>query len=352
MGSDSGGYGGTEVKQVLIAKELKAIGFNITFLVHDYGQSQIVNCDGITIIKTTPYGIENKRGSFYRSIYSIWKAMQIANADVYFKRAAGPVTGIIALYCKIFKKRFIYAVASSYDIDGGYLRQSSFRDRILHNFGFNVSEKIILQVREYKNLLNQSFVMKSIVIPDAFQIPDLEEIVPIDQRKYFLFIGALRPVKRPDIFIELASEFPENKFVMIGGPLADIDYYNMIKKRTNKIENLDFLGHVTRDKIGFFISNAIALINTSDREGLPNTVTESWSYGVPVISLNINPDGLIEKLGYFCHNKKRKLSSSIQDILYNHSNYKKLKNKSRAYVEKYHRIADILKLYEKVINEN
>jgi len=348
-----GGFGGTEVKQVIIAKALfSSYGHHITFLAHDYGQQPRTVYDGIRIIKTFPYENEIKKGGFYRSIIPVWKGLKMANADIYFKRAAGPMTGIIALYCKLYKKVFIYAAASSYDVDGGYLTQVPWRDRFLHKFGFKECKKIILQTREYRDYLNNNMKSKSLYIPDAFEIPKNNKIVSVNNRKYFLFIGAMRPVKRPEIFIDLANKFPKHKFLMIGGPLADLDYYNSIKRQAEKVKNIEFIGHVSRNKIATYIAKAIALINTSEREGLPNTVTEAWSYGVPVIGLNINPDGLIEKFGYFCNDNNNKLAISVEDILNNKVKYGNLVKMSREYVKKYHKIDKTISLYNKVINEN
>ena len=86
------------------------------------------------------------------------------------------------------KKVFIYAAASSYDVDGGYLKQVPWRDRFFHKFGFKECKKIILQTREYRDFLNNKMKSKSIYIPDAFDIPKNNKIVSVNNRKYFLFI--------------------------------------------------------------------------------------------------------------------------------------------------------------------
>jgi hypothetical protein len=50
------------------------------------------------------------------------------------------------------------------------------------------------------------------------------------------------------------------------------------------------------------IASARALLNASPLEGFPNTFIEAWALRTPVISLSVDPEGLIRenRLGYVC----------------------------------------------------
>ena len=48
---DTGTAGGAELQQVLLARELIKKGFDISFIVDDYGQQSVENVDGIKIFK-------------------------------------------------------------------------------------------------------------------------------------------------------------------------------------------------------------------------------------------------------------------------------------------------------------
>lgn len=100
------------------------------------------------------------------------------------------------------------------------------------------------------------------------------------KREFITFIGALRDYKAPEDFIELARNFPELKFLVVGeGPL---------KKSLEKIapENVSLLGY--REDVDDILSKSILLVLPSKREGFGLVVIEANYLGVPVIGRRIS----------------------------------------------------------------
>ena len=170
--------------------------------------------------------IQNKRFKFLFSVFYALRSLHYVNADVYFQRAPGAITGIISLFCKMKKKIFCYMVASSQDVNKNYINNTNKRNKVLYQFGLNNADAIIVQTNEFKKLLFENHMKESYFIRDGIRIP--ENILSTKKRKYITFIGGMRPVKNPEIFIKLAKNFPGNTFLMIGGSLTDKSYYNSI----------------------------------------------------------------------------------------------------------------------------
>jgi glycosyltransferase involved in cell wall biosynthesis len=94
--------------------------------------------------------------------------------------------------------------------------------------------------------------------------------------------------------LDLAESIPEQEFLLIGPAGNDEKYYEQITDRAESIDNIDYLGRVDPEKIHDYYRNAIALVNTSQYEGFPNTFLEAWRFKTPVISLSVNPNRFID----------------------------------------------------------
>ena len=62
------------------------------------------------------------------------------------------------------------------------------------------------------------------------------------------------------------------------------------------MQNVQYLGQLDIDQVNLHLANSQVLINTSEYEGLPNTFLQAWMRGVPTLTLNVDPDGVIEQM--------------------------------------------------------
>jgi len=94
------------------------------------------------------------------------------------------------------------------------------------------------------------------------------------------FLGILRSVKNPYLFIDIAKEFPDILFVLGGnGPLEED-----LKNYAKDIKNVKFLGFVQSP---IFLSAIDILLLTSKNEGVPQSVIQALLMEKDVIASNV-----------------------------------------------------------------
>jgi glycosyltransferase involved in cell wall biosynthesis len=125
----------------------------------------------------------------------------------------------------------------------------------------------------------------------------------VSNKKKVLWVANIKEQKGPDIFLKLAKEFSSHKnieFHMAGKVLSRYD--EEIKAKADNAENLVYHGELPLDEINRLMSKAHLFVNTSKYEGFPNTFIQAWMNKTPVLSLNVDPDDIIERngLGKLC----------------------------------------------------
>jgi len=109
-----------------------------------------------------------------------------------------------------------------------------------------------------------------------------------------------RQCKRPDLLIEIARRAPDICFVVCGGPtsyMASPGYGDEIADKLRVLPNVTYRGQIPPDEALQVIMDAAVFLSTADEEGFPNTFLQAWSAGTPVVSLTVNPDGIIKRYG-------------------------------------------------------
>ena len=79
------------------------------------------------------------------------------------------------------------------------------------------------------------------------------------------------------------------------------------------------------------------MVNTSDFEGFPNTFIEAWMRGVPVISLNVDPDNILERKKIGFHSRTyNKLCKQLTFLMNNESVRNEMGMRAYQYAKAYH----------------
>jgi glycosyltransferase involved in cell wall biosynthesis len=158
-----------------------------------------------------------------------------------------------------------------------------------------------------------------------------------------------REIKRPDLFIQLAKLLPSAKFQIAGGRRSE-DYYRTFRVAVDSVPNLDYVGAIPFHQIEQYFANAAIFVNTSPREGFPNTFLQAWGNGIPVVSLNVDPDEIICKydLGFHSGNFNQ-MVRDVKLLLQDERLREELGQNGRHYVEREHNIEAIANRYSEVL---
>ncbi len=121
---------------------------------------------------------------------------------------------------------------------------------------------------------------------------------PISALNFHCLIKAKdQTAKQPEIFIRLAEKIGQHRdvsFEMIGRINAG-NWHQQINAAMAKTDRLNYVGELSHEEVNQKFCEGHILVNTSHFEGFPNTFIEAWMRRVPVVSLNIDPDHIIER---------------------------------------------------------
>jgi len=191
--------------------------------------------------------------------------------------------------------------AAAFDSDVEPRRALSLRPRLwpLYAWALLRTDRIFVQHSGQLANLRRTWRSKASIV---YSIAGHVEGGPphADRAPFVAWVGMLRQPKRPDLLLEVARRAPDVTFVVCGGPSSHRsppEYGEHIIDAFKALPNIRYLGHVSPEEAHQVMTDAALLLSTSDAEGFPNTFLQAWASGTPVVSLTVDPDGLIEKRG-------------------------------------------------------
>jgi glycosyltransferase involved in cell wall biosynthesis len=293
-GEATGSVAGEPVQQTLLACALARRGHEVSMVVADHGQEDGRAWRGVTTFKAYRPGAGIPVFRYIHPRWTgIWSALRRADADVYYTSCAGMHVGLLAHFCRRFKRPFVFRIASDSDCDPARLLVRFARDRWLYAFGLRRADAVLAQNAWQAGALERNYGVPSRFAKMLVETPG----EPVQRDIDVLWVSNIRRVKRPDRLLALARALPRRQFHIAGGPLhGEEALYEQVRRDAGKCPNVHFHGLLSYAQAGALYSRAKLLVNTSDVEGFPNSYLQAWIRGVPVVSL-IDPDGIITREG-------------------------------------------------------
>ncbi|MFT4868995.1 MAG: glycosyltransferase involved in cell wall biosynthesis [Colwellia polaris] len=344
--------GGTELQIYHISREIAKEEGMKAEVITNRDKSEKDFFEGVKLVKAL--GNVDTWPEKFITAFNMLYHMYESDAEVYFSSSDNMIPGLVSFYCLITGSQHIHRTVHERQCDGSLIREDKIRG-VVNNLGLRFSDFIFAQSQQHKNLLKDWFNPPVGVLPNLFPIANEGNVSSSsNQEDHILWVGRRVRWKNPEMFIDLARRFKSQKFVMISPCTGDDqEYYERIDREAEKLDNLELIERVPRTKIGKYYREAKILVNTSEKEGFPNTFIEAGKAATPILTYKVDPDNYIreENCGINCQGDAGKLFSSI-DVLVNDKDQIKTKGRnSRRYVEQNHDIEEeIHPLIDKIEN--
>ncbi|MBN1294583.1 MAG: glycosyltransferase family 4 protein [Candidatus Latescibacteria bacterium] len=352
-GCAAGQIGGVELQTSLLARWMAQKGHAVSLVTWDEGGPREEFFDRVRVVKICGQrqGIPGFR-FFHPKWTSLVRVLRSINADVYYQNGAENLTGQTAMWCGKNGKRFVFVAASNMDCIKNLPELKNPRDRFLYLYGLRHADRVIVQTRTQKEMMNDNFGVGASVVP--MPCPDITVDASVVHESAvsdrILWVGRVCRVKRPHLILDLAERRPDLQFDIVG-PVYGDSYAQNVHRRGQTLENVAFHGGISKGKMFFFYSRALCLCCTSEIEGFPNTFLEAWSSRLPVVS-TYDPDGVIKQheLGFFEQDVDG-LERCIDLLRKDTGVYERISRNARNYFLEHHEADKILEKFECIFNE-
>ncbi len=303
---------------------------------------------------------EGQPGFRLRWLPAVTAAALQSTADVYYQRGMSILTIAAARAAGRRHVPFVWAASSDADADGvarrlrrafvqrrvgserGTLRSAAgaLLETYLHvrtRSAARRADLIIAQTEDQATAIRRSLGSRvRVEVCPSFgpEMPATED----GQRDTILWVGANKPVKRPALFLEIARGGPESfRYVMVGKAL-DPDWASGAP--------VHLVDSMSPEELVKVYLKSHVLVNTSSVEGFPNTFLEAWSCGTPVVSVSLDPGGVISShgLGWVCEDTAR-AAQVLRDTQGSTKVTDEMRARCREYVARHHSRDHVLELH-------
>lgn len=306
--------GGAEMQALEISTALQKEGHSITYICYS-SKTYSSNEYEVSIIPTRAswdifyYGTKNK----------LYKALNEIHPDIVYHRAFVPYSRFIAKWCMSNNIPFYFHSADIYTLT----RKNNSLYNILQNmwlkYTLSHSTGVICQNKEQYEAL-QNFKIKRLKTIYNIQRTNVKPLCT-DKVHNLVWIAKFEQAKQPELFIDFAERFKNKNvtFTMFSSKMPKTEKNRKLLERILNNSQITLIEGKDNEYINDYLCNkASLLINTSVSEGISNTFIQAWMRGVPVVSLNSNPDNWFDNymIGGCCKGDVNRMDVLVANIIF------------------------------------
>ena len=231
-----------------------------------------------------------------KTIFTIYKLGK--NKDLIFVNGLGTETTIANIF---LKKKIIRKIVGDPVWERAYSKakiSESFDEFQVKNYGFSISlqkkvrsfsikksDIVVTPSQHLKNfILNLGFKNKIEIINNGVFIPEENTNIFTNDQINITIVSRLVSHKNIKKIIRAISDLNDPLiYLNIIGDGPELNQLQKISLESNNKDNIIFHGKLNRDEIDHIFLNSDIYIQASNYEGLPHSLLEAMSYGIPVL---------------------------------------------------------------------
>lgn len=283
--------GGAELQVALLALELARRGHDVTIISGDQGQE-----DGVI-----HQGVKTRTGGRFHTgkLLDAATALPVVFCRIWeekpdFVALLGWTTWLFFLLVprRVFRYALVFICGLDSEVNGEFRRTNPVRGcffeyAVRHSdFRFAMS---LYQAQHFRAAGQACGFYRNLVLPRA-------EPWQNNKTYDFLWVSRCQPIKQPHLFLDLVDRLPDRSFCMIC-PDEDKELWQAVSRRSATLSNLEFHRSVPYHQIQSFYDRAAVFVNTSSCEGYPNSFIQAGLGRSAILSLTVDPDGLLGTMG-------------------------------------------------------
>ena len=231
-----------------------------------------------------------------KTIFTIYKLGK--NKDLIFVNGLGTETTIANIF---LKKKIIRKIVGDPVWERTYSKakiSESFDEFQVKNYGFSISlqkkvrsfsikksDIVVTPSKHLKNfILNLGFKNKIEIINNGVFIPEENTNIFTNDQINITIVSRLVSHKNIKKIIRAISDLNDPLiYLNIIGDGPELNQLQKISLESNNKDNIIFHGKLNRDDINHIFLKSDIYIQASNYEGLPHSLLEAMSYGIPVL---------------------------------------------------------------------
>ena len=220
----------------------------------------------------------------------------VRGADVIHYHAVGP--GIPAVLPRYLSRARVVLTVHGLDADRAKWRSGARTVlRMAEWLSARVPDETIVVSKDLERHYRDRYGRRTAYIPNGVdersrRTPDqILRRFGLHAEEYVLFVGRLVPEKAPDLLVRAFRGIgTEHRLVIAGGSSFTDEYVRELETLVSGDPRIVMPGYVYGSVLEELYANAAAFVLPSSLEGLPLTLLEAASYGVPVVVSEIAPN--------------------------------------------------------------